>query len=236
MASPKEDELTRLQSALESATKSREALLAGVAHDLRNPLNTFAMSTGLLRDDLEHGDVEPARALSLVQRMERAAQRMQNIIEDLVEGGRIDSGKVDLVKKTEKLTAVIDEAVVAARPIVTERGATISAGDVDASLELSVDRARLVQALVKATAFVLKTTGDGGRVTMSATRGDQGDGVQLVVRGVNPGDAPTSAPGPEEGRGGLALLIARGLAAAHGGRAEVKIDDGTRVLLTLPTS
>lgn len=234
MAPPKEDEIARLRSALESATRSREALLAGVAHDLRNPLNTFAMSTGLLRDDLEHGDVDVARALSLVQRMERAAQRMQNMIEDLVEGGRIDAKKIDLVCKTEKLEPLVHEAVEAARPQVTERGATIAPGDVDAALELSIDRARIIQALVKATAFVLKTTGDGGRVTISATRGT--DGAQLVVRGANPGGAPTSVPSPDEGRGGLALLIARGLVAAHGGQLDVKVDDATRVIVTLPTS
>lgn len=234
MAPPEEDEIARLQSALDSATRAREALLAGVAHDLRNPLNTFAMSTGLLRDDLEHGDVDPARALGLVARMERAAQRMQHIIEDLVEGGRIEAKKIDLVRKPERLKDVIDDAVAAARPLVAERGASIAPGDVDATLEPVIDRARIVQALVKATAFVLKTTGDGGRVTISASRA--ADGAELVVLGVNPGDAPTSAPGPEEGRGGLALLIARGLVAAHGGHVDVKIDGGTRVLVTLPTS
>lgn len=234
MVSPKQDELARLQSALESATRSREALLAGVAHDLRNPLNTFAMSTGLLRDDLEHGDVDPARALSLVARMERAAQRMQSIIEDLVEGGRIDAKKITMKRKPEKLDEVVRDAVEAARPLVAERGASIAAGEVDASIELSIDRARFVQALVKATAFVLKTTGDGGKVTIGATKA--ADGVHVLVRGVNPGDAPTSAPGPEEGRGGLALLIARGLVTAHGGQLDVKLEDGTRVAITLPTS
>src|SRR5438105_3152110 len=38
--------------------RTRETLLASISHDLRNPLNTFAMSAGLLRDDVEHGEVD----------------------------------------------------------------------------------------------------------------------------------------------------------------------------------
>ncbi|HEY8077073.1 MAG TPA: histidine kinase dimerization/phospho-acceptor domain-containing protein, partial [Labilithrix sp.] len=40
--------------------RTRESLLASISHDLRNPLNTFAMSAGLLRDDVERGDVDRA--------------------------------------------------------------------------------------------------------------------------------------------------------------------------------
>src|SRR6188768_2740987 len=74
-------EAARVRCELRSATRVREVLLASVAHDLRNPLNTFAMSTGLLRDDLESPDFERARAVSLVTRMERASTRMQRLIE-----------------------------------------------------------------------------------------------------------------------------------------------------------
>src|SRR4051812_10939870 len=51
---------------LRTATRLREVLLAGVAHDLRNPLNTFAMSAGLLRDDIEGPSFDRERALSLL--------------------------------------------------------------------------------------------------------------------------------------------------------------------------
>jgi signal transduction histidine kinase len=59
-------------------------------------------------------------------------------------------------------------------------------------------------------------------------------GIALVVRGVNPGGAPASAPGRDEGRGGLALLIARAHVAAHGGTLDVRSDDGTNLIITLP--
>lgn len=218
----------------DDATRARDALFAGIAHDLRNPLNTFAMSTGLLKDDLEGGEVDVARAISLVKRMERAAQRMQVLIDDLVVASRIESdpAQANVTKKSEDVAEIVREAVTAATPIVKDRGANIAEGKVEANLVASVDRTRLIQALVKSAAFVLRTTGENGHITIGAKK--SGSGIELLVRGVNPGGAPASAPGREEGRGGLALLIARAQIAAHGGELDVRYDDGTRLVITLP--
>lgn len=224
MGGPKRDE----------AARARDALFAGIAHDLRNPLNTFAMSTGLLKDDLEGGDVDVTRAISLLKRMERAAQRMQLLIDDLVIASRLDDDEnlFTLAKKPIDVAELVRESVAAATPIVKDRGAEVVAGDVDEGLVASVDRERMVQAIVKAAAFVLRTTGESGRITVSAKKSDTG--VEIDVRGVNPGGTPSSAPGREEGRGGLALLIAKGQVAAHGGTVDVSYLDGTKLTIALP--
>ena len=218
----------------DDATRARDALFAGIAHDLRNPLNTFAMSTGLLKDDLEGGEVDATRALSLVKRMERAAQRMQVLIDDLVVASRIESdpAQANVTKKSEDIGEIVREAVTAATAIVKDRGANIGEGQIDENLVAAVDRSRLVQALVQGAAFVLRTTGEHGHITVGAKK--SGSGVEFLVRGVNPGGAPASAPGREEGRGGLALLIARAHVTAHGGELDVRYDDGTRLVINLP--
>jgi signal transduction histidine kinase len=228
------DDTARLREELGSATRAREALLAGIAHDLRNPLNTFAMSTGLLKDDLERNEVDVTRALNLVTRMERAAQRMQRLIDDLLEASRIEAKSVELAKRPESADLVVREALALVKPNAAEKGVAVEAGDVDPAVVLDVDRPRMIQALVSAVGFVLRTTADRGRVTVSATR-DASDAV-LTVRGVSPGELPASVPAPEEGRGGLALLIARGLVAAHGGQLAVNVSDGTQVVVRLPAA
>lgn len=226
MTGPKQDD----------ATRARDALFAGIAHDLRNPLNTFAMSTGLLKDDLEGGEVDAARALSLVKRMERAAQRMQLLIDDLVVASRIESDPAQskVTKKPEDVADIVRDAVAAATPLVKDRGAEIVEGEVEAGVVASVDRARIVQALVKSAAFVLRTTGEHGRITIGATKSPAGAGVEFLVRGLNPGGAPASAPGREEGRGGLALLIAKAHVTAHSGTLAIRYDDGTKLTITVP--
>jgi signal transduction histidine kinase len=140
MAGPKQDD----------ATRARDALFAGIAHDLRNPLNTFAMSTGLLKDDLEGGEVDAARALALVKRMERATHRMQVLIDDLVVASRIESdpSQANVTKTPENVAEMIRDVVAAATPIVKDRGADIVAGEAADGLVASVDRGRVVQALV----------------------------------------------------------------------------------------
>lgn len=212
--------------------RARDALFAGIAHDLRNPLNTFAMSTGLLKDDLESGEIDTTRALSLVKRMERAAQRMQVLIDDLVVASRLESQKFVLTKKSEDVADLVRESVATATPIVKDRAATIKEGDVESGLTADVDRARILQAVVKAAAFVLRTTGENGTITISARKHE--GGIELIVRGMNPGAVPASAPGRDEGRGGLALLIAKSHIDAHGGTIDVRYDDGTKLTITLP--
>lgn len=235
MSSPNDDEIARLRNALASAARSQEALLAGVAHDLRNPLNTFAMSSGLMRDDLERGEVDATRALGLVKRMDRATGRMQQLIEDLLEGSKVTAGKIELDLRREPLAVVVQEAIALARPLATERGVTLAAGDVDGAVASNLDRGRIVQALQKSIAFVLRVTGDGGRITLGARA--SGPSAVLEVHATNADGTRSTRAMPDEGRGGLALLIARGLVSAHGGELEVTADDGTRaIVITLPKS
>src|SRR4051812_46253841 len=98
-----------------AANHAREVLLNSLAHDLRNPLNTFAMSVGLLKDDLERNDLDPARALSLVSRMERSTHRMQVLVEDLLEAGRVEAHAIDFTPKNEVAAAIAKNAVTAAQ-------------------------------------------------------------------------------------------------------------------------
>ena len=92
------------------------------------------------------------------------------------------------------------------------------------------DRTRTLQAIAKIIAFEAKSTGDGGTIRLALAR--QGDDVLFTARAIGP--AGTPVPPPEEGRGGLALLIARGLVEAQRGTFRVETRDGLVVAFTLP--
>jgi signal transduction histidine kinase len=223
-------ESARLRARVESVTKAREVLLASVSHDLRNPLNTFAMSAGLLRDDLERNDVDCARGISLVSRMERATSRMQGLIEDLVEASRIDARKIELVVREEKATQLVKEAAMLAKPPSAERSASVACESSEDDPVVLADRARTLQAIAKVIAFATKATGDGGAIRLGVAR--HGDAVVFTARAFGPGGAPV--PPPEEGRGGLSLLIARGIVEAQRGTFRVEAGDALVVVFTLP--
>src|SRR5262249_5203437 len=110
----------RARAELRAAVRLREVLLASVAHDLRNPLNTFAMSAGLLRDDLEGPAFDRNRALNLLARMERASARMQGAIEDLLDASRVEAGSIELTIRPEPAAALVRLALSKATPQVTD--------------------------------------------------------------------------------------------------------------------
>lgn len=220
-------ESAKLRNEVKTSTRAREVLLASVAHDLRNPLNTFAMSTGLLRDDLESPDFERSRAVSLVTRMERASTRMQRLIEDLLEASRIEAGNIELTKKAEDAADVVRAAIEKSTPLATDKGAKVEPSVIEEGLSVTLDKARTVEALSELVSISLKSTGEGGIIKIGVEKRD--DKVAFTVRGLAPRATKTTAP--DEARGGLALLIARGIVGAHGGTLVTEsTHDGARML------
>ena len=225
-------EAARLRAHVEAVTKARETLLASVSHDLRNPLNTFAMSAGLLRDDMERNDVDTTRGISLVSRMERATSRMQSLIEDLVEASRIDAKKIDYAMRDESAAQLLKDAATAATPTSSEKGAAVVCDDLDENARVLCDRARTLQLIAKVIAFEAKSTGDGGTIRLAVAKA--GTVITFTARAIGPGGVPV--PPPAEGRGGLALLIARGLTDAQRGTFRIEPGDGLVVSFTLPSA
>lgn len=225
-------ESSLLRARVEGVTKAREALLASVSHDLRNPLNTFAMSAGLLRDDLERNDIEAARGISLISRMERAISRMQGLIEDLVEASRIDARAIQVTPREVKAIQLVKDAVQAATPAAPEKSAAVTFEPPGEDALVLADRSRTLQVLAKVIAFQAKATGEGGAIHLGVAR--QGDAVVFTARAFGPGGVPVAPP--PEGRGGLALLIAKGLVEAQRGTLSVAAGDALVIAFTLPTA
>lgn len=222
----------RLRTEVRSATRIREVLLASVAHDLRNPLNTFAMSTGLLRDDLDSPDFDRTRALSLVTRMERASTRMQHLIEDLLEASRVEAGAIDFARRPETASAVVHAAFAKGKAICADKNAILEEGPIDEEARVELDKTRTAEGIVKLVAVALKSTGEGGVIRIGAERHD-GE-VLFTVRGALP-RSTVSAATYDENRGGLAFLIGRGLVVAQGGRLLTEsTPEGPRMALAFP--
>jgi signal transduction histidine kinase len=242
-AGPSRNEVVAaLAAELRNAVRAREVLLASVAHDLRNPLNTFAMSAGLLRDDIEGPDFDRTRALNLLARMDRASVRMQTLIEELLEASRVEAGAIELTCRAESAGAIVRAAIAKGNQLAADKGATLEEGAIVDEISLRVDKTRAVEALLKLVAVALKSSGEGGRIRLGAEKLDQRPG--FTVCAVPQRGPPTTAH--DEARGGLALLIARGLFAAMGGRIAIEttasdartvvtFDDDTKGAAQTPT-
>jgi signal transduction histidine kinase len=229
------DSVEKMAADLRNAHRIREVLFASVAHDLRNPLNTFAMSAGLLRDDLEN-ESEPGkefdrkRALSLLSRMDRASARMQATIEDLLEASRIEADTLQLTLKEVDARAIVTSTIEKARPSVLDKGASIDEEDepqkTPEGITFTTDKARLIEALTKLVHVAIKTTGERGIIRVGATASSNGDEVHFTVRASAKSSSAAAPPAStttiEEHRGGLAFLIARGLTTKLGGHLDAE--------------
>ncbi|WP_438006751.1 ATP-binding protein [Sorangium sp. So ce321] len=238
-------ENARLYNEAQAATRARDDLLAIVSHDLRNPLNTIAITASLLRSDLlQRKDGEEDDAVQLVDRMDRGIQRMTRLIEDLLDASRIEAGRLVVSPRVERGGALVREALEAAASLAEAKGCRVTQGPLDAGLEVLADRDRVLQVFSNLLGNALKFTPKGGVVSVSLCR--VADLARFSVADTGPGIPPEHQPhlfdrywkASQESRtgAGLGLYIARGIVEAHHGTVAVEstLGHGTTIHFSLP--
>ncbi|MGK3988576.1 ATP-binding protein [Sorangium sp. So ce136] len=238
-------ENARLYNEAQAATRARDDLLAIVSHDLRNPLNTIAITASLLRSDLlQRKDGEEDDAVQLVDRMDRGIQRMTRLIEDLLDASRIEAGRLVVSPRVERGGALVREALEAAASLAEAKGCRVTQGPLDAGLEVLADRDRVLQVFSNLLGNALKFTPKGGVVSVSLCR--VADLARFSVADTGPGIPSEHQPhlfdrywkASQESRtgAGLGLYIARGIVEAHHGTVAVEstLGHGTTIHFSLP--
>jgi PAS domain S-box-containing protein len=223
----------QLYADAQRAVRMRDDVLSVVSHDLRNPLSSIRMSADLLlrapaRIDEQH-------VLRSAEIIKRSAERMNRLIDDLLDVGRIDGGRLSVELRRTSTTSLVAEALSTFEPLASERsiclvGAPLPAPDVD----LLCDRGRVLQVLSNLIGNALKFSPRGGAIVV---RGEvRGDLVELSVADEGCGIAPDQidhvferhwqAPGARHRGSGLGLYIAKGIVEAHGGHISVDSTEG----------
>jgi signal transduction histidine kinase len=234
--------LVRKRAAAERAARVREEILAMVAHDLRNPLNTLHMGCSLLLDVTTTAE-QPVERKQL-KMMHRAGQRMKRLIQDLLDARRIAHGRLTVQRQPDVMTVILDDAVELLRPLAEAEGIHLVHEPGDESPTVFVDPARIYQVLSNLVGNAIKFTPRGGRITLSAR--PNGREVRVAVIDTGPGIAPDQLPHifcrfwqgqRSDTRGiGLGLAIAKGIVEAHGGRiwVESRLGEGSQFYFTVP--
>jgi PAS domain S-box-containing protein len=233
-------ENARLYHEADQATRARDQMLGVVAHDLRNPLGTILMASELL-DEAMAPDSPGKRQVAMVQ---RAGERMNRLIQDLLDLRRIDTGRLEVVPRPIPPAALLAEAVDMLRPLATGSKLELK---LQAPAELpmvSADANRVQQVLSNLIGNAIKFTPHGGWITVSAERTDHE--VLFAVSDTGKGIPPEHLPhifgqfwqgAKADDRGiGLGLAIAKGIVEAHRGRIWVEsvVGEGSTFFFTLP--
>jgi signal transduction histidine kinase/DNA-binding NarL/FixJ family response regulator len=211
------------------ATRARDEVLAVVAHDLRNPLGTIHMASSYL---LEQNMGDPARRqLEIVH---RSAARMNQMIQDLLDITRIESGRLALDLIDASPAPLLHEAWQMLEPLARARNLALRLHAEPTLPTVRMDAARVLQVISNLVGNAVKFTPAGGEVNIHAEALD--DEVRISVRDTGPGITPDRLPhvfgrfwqaDPKDRRGiGMGLSIAQGLVEGHGGRIWVESQPG----------
>ncbi len=235
-------EHARLFHEAQQATRARDDVLAVVAHDLRNPLNTVTMAVSLMLETTPPERVEERRQVEIVR---RAADRMNRMIQDLLDVKRMESGRLTTDLKPELPETLINDTIDMLRPLATGGTIRLEADIEDGLPPVLADAARVQQVLSNLVGNAVKFTPRSGRITVCAEHID-GE-VRFGVIDTGPGIPAEQLPhifgrfwqAKSDHRGiGLGLAIAKGIVEAHNGRiwVESHVGLGSTFYFTLPTA
>lgn len=236
-------EHARLYHEAQQATRARDDVLAVVAHDLRNPLNTVTMAVGLM---LETTPIERVQERRQVEIVRRAADRMNRMIQDLLDVKRIESDRLGIDPRPESAASLVNDTVEMLRPLANSSTILLEANVAENLPPVVADAARIQQVLSNLVGNAVKFTPRDGRVTVCAEPID--GGVRFGVIDTGPGIPPDQVPHifgrfwqarPTDRRGiGLGLAIAKGIVEAHGGMiwVESNVGLGSTFYFTLPSA
>ena len=238
----REDLLARERQArerAEAAIRTREEVLAIVSHDLRNPLNTIAMGATALRD---FPGKDTARFVEMIQ---RAINRMNRLIEDLMDVVKLEGGqRLSLDPGMVALPPLLGEMRESFQAQAEPRDQTVTCHCEPDTPPIVADRDRLLQVISNLLGNALKFTPEGGRVGLEARRVE--DDVWISVQDTGPGIAAEDVPhifdpywqARRTARlgAGLGLTISKGIVEAHGGRiwVESRPGEGSTFTFALP--
>ncbi|HLL73685.1 MAG TPA: sensor histidine kinase [Pyrinomonadaceae bacterium] len=228
-------ELEKANAKLREVGELKEEFLAVTTHDLRSPLTVISgvisfFSSGRL------GELTPEQK-NMVSMMERNTHNLIELVNDLLDSAKIESGSLKLELGSVGPAAVAGEVYESMRPLAEEKSIALELGVSDELPAVRADRQKLRRVLVNLVSNALKFTPREGRVTLRAA--EEGEHLRFSVSdtgvGIPAADIPRLFDKYEQARSratrsekgtGLGLYITRQLVELHGGQIKVDSQEG----------
>ena len=228
---------------LERSSRRMNEFLAMLAHELRNPLAPIRNAVTVMQlEELPTPALRNCRDI-----IDRQLTHVTRLVDDLLDIGRLSTGKVKLRLETVRLGEVVSRSLEAAKPIIEARHHQLSVEMPPSPVYVNGDTTRLSQVLQNLLVNAAKYTPDGGRITVKVTKADGFATISVTDngRGIARDDLESifelfrqaHADTPTESGLGIGLTLARSLTEMHGGSLDARspgIGQGSTFAVRLP--
>jgi two-component system phosphate regulon sensor histidine kinase PhoR len=235
--------------------KIRKDFVANVSHELRTPLTSIK---GYVEALLDGGKDDPKTTIDFLQIILKQSDRLNLILEDLLELSKIESGQVLFKREPFNVQNAIERTLAMMKPLADKKGHRLTSWVAPDLPLIAGDEERLVQVLSNLVDNAVKYTPERGTITIAAhflpqsqTAGSGIGAVELSVTdtgiGIPEQDRPRvferfyrvdKARSRELGGTGLGLAIVKHIVEGHGGQVWVEANEptGTRFVVRLPVT
>jgi PAS domain S-box-containing protein len=235
------DDARRLAEA-EAANRAKGQFLALMSHELRTPLNAIGGYAELIEMGL--GGEVSGQQRQYLTRIRSSQQHLLQVINDLLNYSKIESGKTTYDRRPISLASVIESVATMIAPQAAAKGVTVHRGDCADDAIAVGDRLKVEQIVLNLLTNAVKFTPSGGVVTLACHSAS--DDAVITVADTGPGIPAEKVdeifePFVQLGRSlssghegaGLGLAISRDLAQAMGGDVTLESSPGKGSIFTL---
>ena len=234
------------QYQVRESQRRKDEFLASLGHELRNPLAPIRTSASLL-GRLYPESEQIARVQGVI---ERQVTQLARLVDDLLDVGRITSGKVALQREPVAFEQIIHHVIELCQDAAASRQLALTSELPPRPVVLHADYARLVQIFANIVSNAIKFTPPGGHIHISAQMEDgllhttiEDDGIGLDAEAIPRifsmfGQSRTVAGQLPSGLG-IGLSLSRQFAEMHGGSVQAYSagpGHGSRFVVSLPAS
>ena len=220
----------------------RKELVGNISHEFRTPLAGIKAMVETLQD-IAADDREATK--DFLSRIEVEVDRMTQLVSELTELSRIETGKAELVLESVDFNLLVEEAVAQLKPQTERQNLSVETSLAKDLPVISADRERLRQVVVNLIHNAVKFNLPGGSIKITTSSSENSIDVEVSDTGIGiaKNDLPHiferfyKADKSRSGQGsGIGLAVAKHVVESHGGEIRAQSEEGkvTTFTISLP--